>query len=419
MTAPLGMTMSRFARLVFLLLLPFWTACSGGLTGVSVQTAKTVTKAPGNVLVYVSVEDGGKPVDNLSASNFDVYENDLLLDRASTHLELLPRDTAADGHTVLLLDLSGHVTEKDVVRMSRGAEQFVEKVSTTQAVSVLVFDGSPSTRLVARFPRVETAEKRPLPDLTPFVTGDDSRNLNGGLVDAMAVLDEELSGSVKPVQLGTLVTLVRGPDLAGRKSDDDVYRAIDQSEYQFYALYPQDTSVPTMNSIGREGKVGFDTIDTLPMTLQEAGMKVRKAWGRNYLVSYCSPARGGERDVRISVHFTSDKGDARRGKTRTGFNSDGFEAGCGPLRPLLRAKAEAEAREAEAQAKAEAEAAEERRRAEELAETKRQAAEAQRKAAAANEAARRTVEGSSVDEPPADEGDEGAVVAPPSSGDYE
>jgi len=389
---------------------------------VSVDTAKTVTKAPGNVLIYVSVEDGGKPVDNLSASNFDVYENDLLLDRGSIHLELLPRDTAADGHTVLLLDLSGNINEKDVVRISRGAEQFVEKVSTTQAVSVLVFDGSTETRLVARFPRVEVSEKRPLPDLTPFVSGDDSRNLNGGLVEAMAVLDEELAGSAKPVQLGTLVTLVRGPDLAGRKSDDDVYRAIDASEYQFYAIHPEDASVPTMNSIGREGKTRFDTIDTLPMTLQEVGMKVRKAWGRNYLVSYCSPARGGDRDVRIAVHYTSDKGDARRGRARTGFNSDGFEAGCGPIRPLLRAKQEAEAREAEAQAKAEAEAAEERRKAEELAETKRLAEEAARKARAANEAARRTVEGTSVEEDPPAEGegeDEGAVVAPPSSGEYE
>jgi len=407
-------------RVVLLMLLLATCAC-GSLSGVSVQTAKTVTKRPGNVLVYVSVEDGGKPVDNLAASNFDVYENDLLLDRASTHLELLPRDTAADGHTVLLLDLSGDITEKDLVRISRGSAQFVEKVSTTQAVSVLVFDGSPSTRLVARFPRVAVSEKRELPDLTPFVTGDDSRNLNGGLIDAMAVLDEELASSVKPVQMGTLVALLRGPDLAGRKSDDDVYRAIDASDYEFYAVYPKKAEVPTLPSIGRDGRAPFDSIDTLPMTLQEVGMKVRKAWGRHYLVSYCSPARGGERDVKVSVHFTSDRGDARRGKARTGFNSDGFEAGCGPLRPVLRAKQEAEAREAEAQAKAEAEAAEERRKAEEQAELKRQAEEAQKKAKAANEAARRSIEGSSVDEPPAEEepDDGGSVVAPPSSGDYE
>jgi|GEM_PF-697909 len=413
--------MSRLVRLLLpLLALVTLTGC-GALSGVSVQTAKTVTKAPGNVLIYVSVEDGDKPVDNLSASNFDVFENDLLLDRASTHLELLPRDTAADGHTVLLLDLSGDIGEKDLTRISRGAAQFVEKVSTTQPVSVLVFDGSPETRLVARFPRVDVAEKRELPDLTPFVTGDDSRNLNGGIIDAIAILEDQLAFSMKPVQLGTLVTLVRGPDLAGRKSDDDVYRAIDKSDYEFYAVHEKKAAVKTLPSIGRDSRTEFETIDTLPMSLQEVGMKVRKAWGRNYLVSYCSPARGGERDVKVSVHFTSDNGDARRGKARTGFNSDGFEAGCGPLRPVLRAKQEAEAREAEAQAKAEAEAAEERRKAEERAAAKARADEAQRKAAAANAAARQAVEGGPVDEPAEDaEGvDDGAVVAPPSSGDYE
>jgi hypothetical protein len=414
--------MSRLVRLLLPLLALVTLSGCGALSGVSVQTAKTVTKAPGNVLVYVSVEDGGKPVDNLSASNFDVYENDLLLDRGSTHLELLPRDTAADGHTVLLLDLSGDIGEKDLTRISRGAAQFVEKVSTTQAVSVLVFDGSPETRLVARFPRVETAEKRELPDLTPFVTGDDSRNLNGGIVDAIAILEDQLAFSMKPVQLGTLVTLVRGPDLAGRKSDDDVYRAIDKSDYEFYAVHEKKAAVKTLPSIGRDNRTEFETIDTLPMSLQEVGMKVRKAWGRNYLVSYCSPARGGDRDVKVSVHFTSDRGDARRGKTRTGFNSDGFEAGCGPLRPVLRAKQEAEAREAEAQAKAEAEAAEERRKAEERVAAKARADEAQRKAAAANAAARQAVEGGPVDEPDeegAEGADDGAVVAPPSSGDYE
>jgi hypothetical protein len=414
------MTMSRLFRLLSPLLLLTLTGC-GALSGVSVQTAKTVTKPPGNVLIYVAVEDGDKPVDNLSAGNFDVYENDLLLDRASTHLELLPRDTAADGHTILLLDLSGDITEKDLTRISRGTAQFVEKVSTTQPVSVLVFDGSPETRLVARFPRVLAVEKRELPDLTPFVTGDDSRNLNGGILDAIVVLEEELSDSAKPVQLGTLVTLVRGPDLAGRKTDDDVYRAIDKSDYEFYSIYPKEAQVPTMNSIGRDGKTPVDTLDTLPMSLQETGMRVRKAWGRNYLVSYCSPARGGDRDVRISVHFTSDRGDARRGKARTGFNSDGFEAGCGPLRPVLRAKQEAEAREVEAQAKAEAEAAEERRKAEERAAAKLRSEEAARKAAAAEAAARKAVEGGPVDEPADDAlaDDEGAVVAPPSSGDYE
>ncbi len=34
------------------------------------------------------------------------------------------------------------------------------------------------------------------------------------------------------------------------------------------------------SEIGREGKTRFDTVDTLPMTLQEAGMKVRKAAGQ-------------------------------------------------------------------------------------------------------------------------------------------
>lgn len=410
--------MPLISRLLTLFFFTFSLAGCSALSGVSVKTQKTLAKSPGNVLIYISVEDGGEPIDYLSAGNFDIYENGLLLDRAGINLELLPRDAAADGHTVLLLDLSGNIDEKDLARMSRGAAQLVEKVTTTQAVTVLVFDGSPETRLVARFPQVETAEKRPLPDLTPFVSGDASRNLNGGIIDAIAVLGVELAGSAKPVQVGTLITLVRGPDLAGRKSDDDVYRAVDQSDYRFFAVHPKGTEVATLSSLGREGNVAYDTIDTLPLTLQELGMQVRKAWGRHYLVSYCSPARGGMRDVEVAVKYTNSHGDQRSGKARTGFDSTGFAAGCGPIRPVLRAKQEAEAREAEAQAKAEAEAAEELRKAEERAEAKRRSDEAQKKAAAARAKAKQSIEGGPVEDDPEPE-DSGTVVAPPSSRDYE
>lgn len=380
--------------------------------GVSVQMSKTLAKPPASVLVYLSVEDRGKPVDSLGASNFSVYENDVLLDSKTTHLQLLPRDTVADGHTVLLLDLSGEIDRTLLNRIARGAEQFVEKVSTTQAVTVLVFDGSKEARLVARFPKVEAVEERPLPDLSPFVSGDASRDLNGAVLRAIAVLEEELGRSDKAVKLGTVALLARGPDLAGRHSDDALYEVVDRSRSEFYLLAPKDAKIPTAGALGRDEEFEYETNDTLPMTMTDLGMRVRGAWGRHYLISYCSPARGGERDVKITVNFDDPHGDQRKGKAKTKFDASGFDSGCGPMRPLLRAIAEAEEREREAQAKAEAEAAAERQKAEERAAARKRQLEAERRAKEANQSAEEALgEGQAEDDE--------EVVAPPTSGNYE
>lgn len=420
--------MMRLSTLFLAAVSLFLGGCGGFLSGVSVKSEKTLTKQPANVMLYLSVEENGQPVDNLSSGNFSIYENDVLLERASMHLELLPRETAADGHTVLLLDLSGDLSESDLARITRGATHFVEKVTTTQAVTVLVFDGSAKPRLVARFPRVETAQDRPFPDLAPFVTGDASRNLNGAILSAIEALTRELDGSKKPLKLGTLVTLARGPDLAERKSDDDVYRAVDASDYAFYALTPQGVKVPNANDFGSDGQYEYDTIDTLPLRMVDLGVFVRKAWKRHYLVTYCTPARSGTRDVKVVIHYTNDRGDERTGRVRTGFEADGFTEGCGPMRPILRARKEAEEQERLAQERAEAEAEAERKRAEEAAEAKRIADEANRKAAAARAAAQRSLEGQKRKEkenPPPEEAsgetadEEDEVIAPPSSGGYE
>lgn len=411
MVAPFIVMRSFVLALVSVVLACFTTGC-GLFGGVSVQTAKTISKPPASVLVYLSVEDRGKPVDSLGESNFSIYENDVLLDSKTTHLQLLPRDTVADGHSVLLLDLSGEIDRTLLTRIARGAERFVEKVSTTQAVTVLVFDGSKDARLVARFPRVEAAEERPLPDLSPFVSGDASRDLNGAVLRAVEVLEEELERSEKAVKLGTVALLARGPDLAGRHTDDALYEVVDHSRYEFYLLAPKDAKIPTAGALGRDEEFEYETNDTLPMILTELGMRVRGAWGRHYLLSYCSPARGGERDVKIVVNFDDRSGGQRKGKAKTTFDATGFDSGCGPMRPILRALAEAEAREREAQAKAEAEAAAERQKAEERAAARKRQLEAERRAKAASDSAEKALgEGQGRDDE--------EVVAPPTSGNYE
>lgn len=322
--------MTRPFVLLCLSCLALLTGGCGGLFGVSVTPHKTIATPPSRVLVYLSVELDGKPVDYLARTNFKIYENDVLLDPQEIHLRLLPRDSVADGHTVLLLDLSGEIAQDDLEMMTRGATHFVEKVSTTQPVTVVAYDGASELRVVARYPKVKTSQKRPVPDLTAFAGGDRSRNLNGAVVQAIEFLEKEMESSSKPVQLGTLVSVAKGPDLAGRETDEALSSAVRESGYEFHAIVPEQADVPTLDVIGKDGTIEYDSMDTFPLRMMDLGMQVRGAWGRYYLLSYCSPARRGTRELKVRVRFQDDDGDQKSGSGTSEFSAEGFTAGCGP-----------------------------------------------------------------------------------------
>jgi hypothetical protein len=51
---------------------------------------------------------------------------------------------------------------------------------------------------------------------------------------------------------------------------------------------------------------------------------------RYYLLSYCSPARAGQRHVRIKVLSHDDEGKDVSGSLSTEFDASGFASGCDP-----------------------------------------------------------------------------------------
>ncbi len=305
--------------------------CGGsvlGAFGADIETNQTIAKPPSNVTAFVTVEDSGDPVGYLGASNFQIYENDVLLDSHEIGLRLLSRSSVAAGYTVLLLDLSGAPSNAELKRISRGAAHFVEKISTTQAVTIVAFDGAERPRVVAKYSRVETSTKRPLPDLKPFLSEDNSRDLHSALLSAIKGLRSTLAGERGDVKYGTIVTMVRGPDLAGRKTEKEVRSAISDSGYEFYSIAPDDAKFPLLGALGKDESFTYPSLDTLPMRFQDLGMRVRAAWQSHYLIAYCSPARAGVRKLKVKVTYDSESGERRTASSKSQFDSTGFQAGC-------------------------------------------------------------------------------------------
>lgn len=296
--------------------------------GVSVETAKTTAKPPSNVSLYLTVKNEGEPVAYLTGSDFHIYENDVLLDRSQIGFRLLSRDKLASGATVVILDLSDNPDKNELHRISRGVAHFVEKVSTSQPVIVIAFDGSERPRKVAEFAKVSVSTKRPLPDLSGFLSSDSSRDLNSAIVAAATGLKEALAQHKSEVQFGTIVTLVRGQDLAGRKSEADVQGALKGSGFEMFSISPEGVSIPELDTLGADGHIEYDTPDTLPLRFQDLGMRVRDAWFSHYLLSYCSPARAGKREVKVKVKFEDSEGTPQSGSSSSEFDASGFQGGC-------------------------------------------------------------------------------------------
>ena len=308
---------------VALLLGSLGTGCSL-FGGVHVENVATGAQRPANVALYVAVSDGSEPVTDLEPKNFQVYENEELLNADQVERVLLPRESVTEERVLLLLDLSGNPDADTRAVYARSVEAFVRKLASSVSVSVRAFDGGNSLKSVGEFtrgsgnPRAGSVQK--------LSSADSSRNLNGAVKLALGELDRALKSGNKPVRLATLVVFARGADLAGRVSDSELDTALSETKHDVIGVgIGEDTGYL---GFARDGVIQAQAADTLPIAFEEAGARVAKLHGKYYLVAYCSPARNGKRSVRLEVEYTNEAGDKKHGSSDYEFEAKGFGPGC-------------------------------------------------------------------------------------------
>jgi hypothetical protein len=137
-----------------------------------------------------------------------------------------------------------------------------------------------------------------------------------------------------------MLIVARGPDLAGRTPEALMVDKIDESPYQVYAVTVSkgdDTRLPEL--LGPAGHAQVKYFENLEVGFAEVARRVESDYGRYYFLSYCSPARAGERQLTISVSTRDGDGDEVKGDTSVPFNAAGFTSGCDSSRPPLRRNA--------------------------------------------------------------------------------
>ena len=300
-----------------------------------VRALATSAEPPANVALYVGVTDQGEPLTDLDASAFRIYENNQLLSTDAVKTTLLPRELVTSEHVVLLVDLSGTLTDEQRTTYARSVEAFVRKLQTTLPVTVLAFSGSEKPKKVGEYARAANNVDAAQPSavkLAKLVPPDPSRDLNGAIVAGLQELDARLEAEGKPVELGTLVVFARGPDLAGRVSDAELSEALATSQAGIIAIgiEPETPYLDfAQNGVFRAGN-SEEIPNAIPIAFEEAASRIMKVYRRYYLVAYCSPSRSGNPRARIEITYKGEDGLERRGDASFDFDAASFSSGCDP-----------------------------------------------------------------------------------------
>ncbi len=307
------------------LLLALPLAGCGLFRHVDVQPLATASQRPSNVAAYVAVTDGETPLTELNTSNFRVYENGQLVPSDQTQLTLLDPTLVAAHQVVLLVDMSAATTPQAKSIIAKATQNFVQKVTPRQAVSVFAFDGGQHLVPIAALPRGDAQVT--MAALESFTPRDPSRNLHGAVVAGLQKLDVALSQSGKVIRVGTLVVFSGGPDIAGRVDSDKAHDAVWESPHDVIGVGVAEHA-DAVEHVARRGLIRAQAADTLPIAFEEAADKALAELDKHYVVSYCSPARAGERRLRLEVTYTNKDGEEHHGDFETDFDAKGFGPGC-------------------------------------------------------------------------------------------
>jgi hypothetical protein len=296
-----------------------------GCAGLKPRLVDASVQKPSNVAVYFTVDTRtGDPVPGLTAEQFHIYEDDKLVSPFESKQTILNPEVAAMHYTLLLVDMSGSVTRSgQLPALEEAVSRFTSRVGQYQQTAIYGFDGRPDIVPIRGFAPGGNVS------LGGFSTRDPSTNLNGAVVKAIDVLDKQLQKSPVPLRFGTLVVFTDGTDHAGRVKREDMLAALDKVDFDVFVIgVGAEIDEKELKAIGKSGAALSKDPAAVGQQFDQIAARIEGYMKRFYLLSYCSPARAGEHELRIEP-FTTD---GKRGSLTYRFKADGFTPNCDPNR---------------------------------------------------------------------------------------
>jgi hypothetical protein len=308
-----------------------------GCARLELTSIKATQQRPSNVAVYFKVQtESGEPVGSLTANSFRLYEDGQLVSQDESKQTILNPQVAAIHYTLLLVDMSGGVSESGNSELiAQAVGTFTDRVEKQQRVGIYAFDGSPDLSPIAAFTDQEGSAKAGVQQLTTFKPKDPSTNLNGAVVKALDELDGALGRATQPLKFGTLVVFTDGTDRANRVAAEAMSQHIREKPFDVFAIgLGAEMKEPQVKEIGKNGTAMAADKNALVKAFDDIGAKVEARTKSYYLLSYCSPSRAGKHLVRIEASAADSQGKNEKiGSLQADFDATGFAPGCDPNAP--------------------------------------------------------------------------------------
>ncbi len=304
------------------------TLLIAGCGGLQLKLKNATAGRPSNVALYFSVEDSqGGPVADLAAESFRIYEDDQLISPYESKQTILNPEVAVVQYTLLLLDLSGSITESgELPSLIAAASAFADRVTKFHPIAVYGFDGGKALIPLVGFTTHSGRVRSGLEALARRKPKDPSTNLNGAVVAAVEVLRKKLETAKQPLRFATMVVFTDGTDRAHRVDEATMHTALDEADFNVFVIgLGAEIADGPLRRIGRSGYVHANNQTNVSRAFDEVAARIEASARKFYLLSYCSPSRAGQHVLRVEVNANNQSGSLTHN-----FKADGFDTGCDP-----------------------------------------------------------------------------------------
>ncbi len=311
------------------------TAQSGGL---QVKVLAATSQTPSNVAVNLSIgTKSGEPLVGLKPENFRIFEDGKLVPEDKARRMLLDPKVAEAYFTVLLIDLSGPITEsQDFPELVRQVGEFMDELRETHTLTVSIFDGRDDLRTILE--PDEESTKAALDRLRRYRPEERKGNLNGAVLKGLAILDRQLAKSTAAHSSSNLVVFTDRGDVAAKVPEEELEVALDKTPADVYVIgVGPGIKKPELGKIARTDAFYSTDPKEMGTGFTHLSKHLAVAAEGHYLLSYCSPKRKGEHDLEIEISTEKE-----HGLIKHHYSADGFTKGCSPSHAPVFAKKEAD-----------------------------------------------------------------------------
>lgn len=300
------------------------------------------TTLPAKVSVFFKVDDQtGKPIPNLSSSDFTIYEkgrNDNCEKEISSfeaNAKISNRKQIFSYNTVLVLDLSASVTATSLDELKAAAQTFIEEVipadtDSSYYMGIWWFDGSDQLNQLIPVTADKVALKNAVENINANISNDPSTDLYGAVIKSVDQAETLLGNAEQQnaISAVSVVIFTDGTDQAGRYLKNNAYSAVNSASNSikiFSIGLGGEIDEDVLTRIGTDGFVFATDQTQLEETFREVGQVVSAEANSYYLFEYCSPKRDGSGRNKLRILANSN---GNIGSVVTEFDATGFTGGC-------------------------------------------------------------------------------------------